>query len=112
MANQSNKVRKIVSNYIKDFPSEFRVEKVFLFGSYATGKAKSDSDIDLVIISPDFKKMAFLERLEFLSLSRKSYSSLNNAMDIIGYTPEEFGKIDSESIVMRQAKKEGREIRV
>lgn len=31
-----------------------RVEKVVLFGSWAKGTAREDSDIDVVVVSPDF----------------------------------------------------------
>jgi len=112
MVRKKTQVQKIVKDYVRGFPSGFRIEGVFLFGSYATGKAREGSDIDLIIISPDFKKMGFLERLEFLSILRKKKSSLSNAMDIIGYTPEEFKTIDQESVVMRRAKKEAVAMRV
>lgn len=49
-------VKKIVREYIKNFPSDIRVKKVFLFGSYATGKVRRDSDIDLIVISPQLQK--------------------------------------------------------
>ena len=39
-------------------------ERVVLFGSYATGKAKEFSDIDLLIISSDFQGKNIRERLE------------------------------------------------
>jgi predicted nucleotidyltransferase len=46
---------------------EYRAEKVILFGSYATGDATEDSDIDLFIIAPTkegfFQRMATVRRL-------------------------------------------------
>lgn len=103
-------VKKLVSEYIKEFPSNIRIEGVFLFGSYATGKVREDSDVDLVIISPDFEKLAFMDRLVLLSKLRKSKLTRSVPMDIIGYTPEEFENIDKESIIMRRAKREGKMI--
>lgn len=103
-------VRKLVSEYIKGFPSDIKIEGVFLFGSYATGKIREDSDVDLVIISPDFKQLEFMERLVLLSKLRKSKLTCSVPMDIIGYTPEEFENIDKESIIMRRAKMEGKMI--
>jgi len=111
MVRKRAKVKKIVKDYVRGFPPDFKIEKIFLFGSYATGKIRKDSDIDLIIISPDFIRMDFLERLEFLSTLRKSYSTRNNSMDIFGYTPKEFRTIDRKSIIMNRAKKEGVEIR-
>ena len=46
-----------------------RVEKVILYGSYASGKAHSDSDIDLAIVSPDFGKDRHEELKKLLQLA-------------------------------------------
>lgn len=108
MVNKKNNIRKIIKEYLKNFPPDIKVEKVFLFGSYATGKIRDDSDIDIIVISPDFKKIAFIKRLEMLSKLRQDKLSRSVPMDIIGYTPEEFENIDKESIIMRRAKREGK----
>lgn len=107
MDRKENNLKKIISEYIKGFPSEINIEGVFLFGSYATGKIREDSDIDLIIISSYFNKLAFIDRLVLLSKLRKGKLTRSVPMDIIGYTPEEFENIDKESIVMRRAKKRG-----
>jgi predicted nucleotidyltransferase len=39
-----------------------RVNKVVLFGSYAKGTAREDSNIDVAIISDDFEGVRFLDR--------------------------------------------------
>ncbi len=107
MDSKKNKAKKIVKENVKDFPQSIKIDGVFLFGSYATGKANEDSDIDLIVISSDFKKMAFMKRLELLSRLRKSKLTRSAPMDIIGYTPEEFKNIGKESMIMRRAKREG-----
>lgn len=107
MDSKKINVKKVVKEYLKSFPQNIRVEKVFLFGSYATGKIRPDSDIDLIIISPDFKKISFIKRLEMLSRLRQGLAK-KVAMDILGYTQEEFKNIDKESIIMRRAKREGK----
>lgn len=105
------KIKKIVKVYLKNLPKNIRVKGVFLFGSYATGKVHKDSDIDFIVISPDFKKIPFMKRLIVLSHAQGAAKiSRSVPMDILGYTPEEFKEIDKESIVMRQAKKEGKMI--
>lgn len=57
------RIRKIGERIKK----EYRAEKVILFGSYATGQAAEDSDIDLFIIAPTkerfFQRMATVRRL-------------------------------------------------
>lgn len=51
-------------------------KKIILFGSYAKGEAKSWSDIDLCIVSNDFGKDSFSERLKLMHLKD------NNTLDI------------------------------
>ena len=111
MANKRIHPKKIIKEYLKNLPSNIKVDGVFLFGSYATGKVREDSDLDLIIISPDFKKMEFMKRLILLShVQGASKLTRSVPMDIIGYTPEEFENIDKESIIMRRAKREGKMI--
>lgn len=111
MDNKKLQPRKIIKEYLKNMPSVINVNGVFLFGSYARGEARRDSDLDVVVISPDFKKMEFMKRLILLSHAQgKSEITRSVPMDIIGYTPEEFKNIDKESIIMRRAKREGKMI--
>jgi uncharacterized protein len=37
----------------------FQVNRAILFGSYARGEAQADSDIDLLLPSPDFEKLTW-----------------------------------------------------
>jgi len=46
--------------------------KVILFGSYATGKAREDSDLDLMVVEDDIPAMA------------AEYSRIRNAIGFIG----------------------------
>lgn len=112
MVRKTNrKVKEIITEYVKNVPKDIQVSRVILFGSYARGAPHKDSDFDLIVLSPNFKRMAFMKRLELLSHVQGA-SSMTRAvpMDIIGYTPEEFATIDKESVIMRQAKKEGKVI--
>ncbi|GAF27399.1 predicted nucleotidyltransferases [Moorella thermoacetica Y72] len=48
--------------------NNIRVDRAILFGSYASGKARKDSDIDVAIISPDLgrdriEEMVFLKKM-------------------------------------------------
>lgn len=49
-------VRKVIGEYKKALKKEdFPNVKVYLFGSYARGDARPDSDIDVCLVSPVFK---------------------------------------------------------
>ena len=99
--------KRTIADYLKGLEKEISLGGVLLFGSYAYGRPTADSDLDLAIISRDFNKMKFTERIYFLQ-SQRSGAALDVAMDIIGYTPREFKDIEKHSSVMAYAKKHGR----
>jgi len=48
-----------------------RVAKIILYGSYARGKTRQDSDIDVAIVSPDFGKDRFEEGVKLFRIASK-----------------------------------------
>jgi predicted nucleotidyltransferase len=51
-----SEIKKIIKNLAKILTTNrIAVEKIILYGSYAKGNPRTHSDIDLAIISPDFK---------------------------------------------------------
>lgn len=72
------------------------VERVILYGSYALGNEREDSDIDLVIISRDFLKMNLRERLEVLGIAA---ARIMQPIEARGYAPEEVGAVLSSSFL-------------
>lgn len=62
------------------------VEQVLLFGSQATGKAREGSDIDLIVISPDWKPYNQRERLEMLGIAA---ARILEPVQAAGFTPDE-----------------------
>jgi predicted nucleotidyltransferase len=55
-------IRDIVLQFINALSAKgLRIERVVLYGSYASGKIHAGSDLDLAIISPDFGKDRFEE---------------------------------------------------
>jgi len=71
MILKKENIKQVVQEYFKDKP----VNKVFLFGSYARGDAKEDSDVDLIIEIDDSKKR--LSLFDFLGLQLGIENSLN-----------------------------------
>ena len=43
------------------------VSKLILYGSYAQGNAREDSDIDVVVVSNDFSGKGYWDRINILS---------------------------------------------
>jgi predicted nucleotidyltransferase len=54
--NKIKKVKRIIKEYLKELKPYIKIERVLLFGSFAKREFHRNSDIDLIIISPDFKK--------------------------------------------------------
>jgi len=102
----NKKVQNIIQDYLSNLEHKINIQKAILFGSAARGEMHRDSDIDLIILSNDFKKMDFIDRIVLLTRLRRNMTK-SAAMDIFGYTPAEFNRLSQESIILNQAKKEG-----
>lgn len=89
------RVKKVIKLYQKDLEKKVSIKKIILFGSYAKGKVNKDSDIDLVVLSDDFAKMNPDRRLDLLQRERRNPQTWKFAMDIFGYTPEEYAQASS-----------------
>ena len=78
-------------------------QKIFLFGSHATGEGDKDSDIDLIIVSSSDDSP--LERRLKLRRLLKKYDRLLG-IDLLVYTPDEFNmlKVEPSSFVFSSLK--------
>ena len=86
-----HKTRPEIKKIINKYKEVLRIlgvnaESAVLYGSYAKGNPHKDSDIDLVIVSKDFKKMNLRERLEVLGIAAVR---IMQPIEAKGYTPEE-----------------------
>ena len=80
-------VKEVIEEYKQALRTlGINVERVILYGSYAKANQREDSDIDLVIISNDFRKMNLRERLEVLGIAA---ARMMKPIEAKGYTPEE-----------------------
>jgi len=87
MYKAGSQIKEIVAEYTQTLKTlGVNVERVILYGSYALGNERKDSDIDLVIISKDFQKMNLRERLEVLGIAA---ARIMKPIEAKGYTPEE-----------------------
>ncbi len=77
--NQQKEIQKITRQIIK----KYKPEKIILFGSFAYGKPKSSSDVDLLIIKRSEKRK--VERIKEILMGVKS----NLPIEPLVYTPEE-----------------------
>lgn len=81
-------IRRILKIYSKNLEERgIQAQKILLFGSYAKGSQKAHSDLDLLVISEDFKGMDLWERLSLLGRAR---IGIEKPMEILGLTEEEY----------------------
>jgi len=89
-------VLRTLRQFRKELESNsIRVDQLILYGSHADGTAREDSDIDVIVISPDFSDKSFWERITILSDAiYKVYAPIEAS----SFTPEEW-KNDKSLIV-------------
>jgi hypothetical protein len=56
------KIREFITKYLPILREKFRPSLVLAFGSRARGEALETSDLDLIVVSPLFENIPFLER--------------------------------------------------
>jgi len=85
----------LVIEKVKRYLSELnkhgiRIEKAYLYGSYARGNYHKDSDIDIVIISRNFQGMRFSDWKEIAPLTE----DIDVRIEPMPYRPEDFTDSD------------------
>ncbi|MBN1459681.1 MAG: nucleotidyltransferase domain-containing protein [Armatimonadetes bacterium] len=83
-----------------------RVERLVLFGSRARGRADDESDIDLAVVSSDFRNKDIFERVELTRVAEmETVFKFHVPLDLILMTPEEFASRSSSiAAVAREGK--------
>ena len=104
MDRKSNKEIIIeLKKFIKLVNKQFKLENAILFGSRAREDHLNSSDVDLILVSNDFKNISFKKRgIEFIDLWNEPID-----IQILCYTQEEFNKLKKQLGIVSQAIKEG-----
>jgi predicted nucleotidyltransferase len=86
-------VLTIISDFRKALESAgIKAEKILLYGSYAAGNWRTDSDIDLVVISEDFEGKSYWQRIDLLSAA---IYKVFQPIEAVAMTPQEWENGDS-----------------
>lgn len=99
-------MNKDIKKYLKIVKSKFNLSKALLFGSRARGDYLFDSDVDMILVSEDFEKITFRKRMGELLDGWTAEVDL----EVIGYTPEEFLRMQKRMGIVQQAVKEGKDL--
>lgn len=79
---------KIINQFVKELQKHILVTKIILFGSYAKSQQSEWSDIDLAVISDDFRNVTYLDRL--VMLGKFAWQAKATVIEALGFTEEEY----------------------
>ena len=94
---------KEIVNFLSNF---IQVEKLILFGSYAYGNPRKDSDFDIAVVSEDLSGKSILERMQLFS---KAALTVDSRVELRGFSRKEFRSPDKGSM-LELIKKDGKVI--
>jgi len=101
-------VDDVVARFLREkleiIKREYAPQQLIIFGSRAVGNARTESDIDIIVVSDRFKSTRYVNRMgEFLIKVRPHVH-----VDALCYTPEEFeAALGDESPFFRRAVADG-----
>ena len=88
MVKNTTELKKIFHTLINCLKEKgIKVNRLYLYGSYANGKPGPDSDIDIAVISSSFDKKNLIQRQEILG---ETIFPLGEPIEAIGYSLREF----------------------
>ncbi|MFW6138679.1 MAG: nucleotidyltransferase domain-containing protein [Spirochaetota bacterium] len=108
MAETKDTLKSDISKFIKKMLEQrgISVYKIVFFGSFAKGQEKEESDIDIIIVSKDFRSKSIFEIVEETAgINRELVKKTGKPFDIMYYSDLEWKK--SSSPIINAAKKEG-----
>lgn len=83
---------------------KYGVEKIVLFGSQTSGRAGESSDVDLIVVSPETKKLELLSKLYH---EWHIVQGIDFPVDFLCYTPEEFEVLKGQITIVKEALRTG-----
>lgn len=87
MAKTTPELKRIIKRYRLQLKKQgIHPIRVLLYGSQAAGTAQEGSDVDLIVISNDWKKYSHRERLELLGIAA---ARILEPVQAQGFTPAE-----------------------
>lgn len=87
MVKTEREIKTIIKRYEDELKKlGIKPDRIMLYGSYAKGNPREESDIDLIVVSEGFKDINLKERLEILGIAA---GRVFEPIEALGYTEEE-----------------------
>lgn len=97
-------IKKVLIESLKE--KGLSVEKIIVFGSYVRGEEKEDGDIDIIVVSKNFRNKDIFEIVDLTKdLHWKLVKKIMKPFDIMYYSDAEWER--GHSLIINTAKKEG-----
>jgi len=106
MAYSKNQIGKKIRTFVESLKGEIIVDGAILFGSYAWGHPKPYSDIDVAIISRNFRDKDEMKDTQYLF---KKAAAIDSTIEPLPFHPKDLKKPDPRSLLF-QIMKKGRKI--
>lgn len=94
MVKTKNEIEKTIKKFVSEISKDYRVTQVILFGSYAKGNPQPESDIDIAVVSPDFRDKPEMEILQYLSRKAMNFDT---TFEVVAFVPEDLISPDPRS---------------
>lgn len=93
-----------ITDFVEKVREKYRITQALLFGSRARGDHLTDSDYDVLLVSPDFDGIFFSQRS---ALMYDFWTHWPLEIEPLCYTPEEFEMKKQQIGIVSEAVKEG-----
>ncbi len=100
-------IDEICGEIVEFLSHHINVDRIILFGSYAKGDFRKESDFDIAVISQDFEKMDIFEKIELFS---KTAIAVDSRVELKGFGKDEFVNPEKGSL-LEAIKRNGRDVR-
>lgn len=97
-------IERVIKLFIDALSEKIKVSAVYVFGSRIRGDWLKDSDIDLLIVSEDFKNMPFTRRMDIIEEVQWNMH-IRSHIEVIPLTSSEFDeKVKSSAVLINASK--------
>jgi len=106
MNTKDKYITSFIEKHLETIKKEYQPQGLWFFGSRITGSAKENSDLDLILVSEQFKDQKFIYRMG--SFLKKFDFPIH--IDALCYTPAEFAKKRQEIGMVKEGLEKGEKI--